>query len=135
MLASRFCSPANVNSTGEPAVLDAIGSNSVAADDLTLIANQIPSGKFGMFIVSQTTGMTVPPGSQGLLCLTGNIGRFNSNIFQGPTGSVQVNLGSIPVNPPVAVLPGDTWHFQCWYRDSNPARTSNFTDALSITFE
>ena len=33
-----------------------------------------------------------------------------------------------------AVLPGDTWHFQCWYRDANPGVTSNFSDGLSITF-
>jgi hypothetical protein len=30
---------------------------------------------------------------------------------------------------------GDTFHFQCWYRDVNPLPTSNFSDAVSITFE
>ncbi len=29
---------------------------------------------------------------------------------------------------------GDTWNFQCWYRDNNPVPTSNFTDAVSVTF-
>jgi len=32
-----------------------------------------------------------PPGSQGFICLTGNIGRYNaaSQIIQGPMGAVQ----------------------------------------------
>ncbi|MCP3916270.1 MAG: hypothetical protein GY711_12005 [bacterium] len=30
--------------------------------------------------------------------------------------------------------PGETWNFQCWYRDNNPGPTSNFTDAVSVTF-
>ncbi|MCP3996840.1 MAG: hypothetical protein GY722_17525 [bacterium] len=33
------------------------------------------------------------------------------------------------------VLPGDTWTFQCWFRDHDPALTSNFTDAVSVTFQ
>ena len=47
---------------------------------------------------------------------------------------IQIDLTSIPVNPPIAVQPGDTWHFQCWYRDSNPGQTSNFTDAVRVMF-
>ncbi|MCP3919930.1 MAG: hypothetical protein GY711_30745 [bacterium] len=27
------------------------------------------------------------------------------------------------------VLAGETWFFQCWYRDNNPGPTSHFTDA------
>jgi hypothetical protein len=33
------------------------------------------------------------------------------------------------------VMPGETWNFQCWYRDANPGPTSNFTDGISITFD
>jgi hypothetical protein len=36
---------------------------------------------------------------------------------------------------PVAILPGETWNFQAWYRDLNPGTTSNFTDGISITFQ
>ena len=57
-----------------------------------------------------------------------------SQIIQGPTGSLMLDLGAIPVNPPTAVVPGDTWNFQCWYRDLNPTLTSNFSDGLTITF-
>ena len=33
-----------------------------------------------------------------------------------------------------AILPGETWYFQAWFRDKNPAATSNFSDAIAIAF-
>ena len=56
-------------------------------------------------------------------------------IGQGPSFTLQIDLTSMPVNPPVAVLPGDTWNFQAWYRDNNLGPTNNFTDAVSVTFQ
>ena len=66
--------------------------------------------------------------------LAGNIGRFSrpSQIFQGPSGRLAIDLDAVPVNPPTAVLAGDVWHFQCWSRDAG--NTSNFTDAVRVTF-
>ena len=76
----------------------------------------------------------MPPGSNGYLCLgTANIGRYNGNVGQGPSFSLQLDLTSMPVNPPVAVQPGDTWNFQAWYRDVG--NSNNFTDAVSIDFQ
>ena len=104
-------------------------------NDVTLMVDQLPL-HFGYFLTSQTQGFFNPPGSQGIICLSGTIGRYNqiANIIQGPCGSLQVDLTAIPVNPPTAVLPGDTWNFQAWFRDNNPGLTSNFTDGVSITF-
>jgi hypothetical protein len=31
--------------------------------------------------------------------------------------------------------PKETWHSALWFRDLNPIKTSNFTDAVSITFQ
>jgi hypothetical protein len=28
---------------------------------------------------------------------------------------------------------GETWTFQAWYRDTNPAPNSNLTDAVAVT--
>ncbi len=39
------------------------------------------------------------------------------------------------LSPPAPILAGQTWNFTAWYRDSNPAKTSNFTDAVSMLFE
>ena len=104
---------------------------------MTLTASGLPPGQFGYFLAGRMQGFSNPPGSQGILCLAGNIGRYDEvpEIIQGPTGSFVLDLGSIPVNPPTAVQPGDTWNFQCWYRDANPGPTSNFTDAVSVTFQ
>ena len=33
-----------------------------------------------------------------------------------------------------AALAGETWHYQAWYRDSNPTATNNFTDAVSVSY-
>jgi hypothetical protein len=40
-------------------------------------------------------------------------------------------LNSLPGPPPNAVVTGDTWYFQAWFRDK---ATSNFTDGLSVLF-
>ncbi|MCP3916822.1 MAG: hypothetical protein GY711_14810 [bacterium] len=135
-LGTTYCAPAVINSTGQHGVISATGSHGVADNDLTLTAEQLPPS-FGYFLAGQTQGFTNPPGSQGNICLMGDIGRYDeaTDIIQGPTGEIQLDLTSIPVNPPTAILPGDTWNFQCWYRDNNPEPTSNFTDAVSLTFQ
>ena len=46
--------------------------------------------------------------------------------------SLGIDLTAIPTGPPSAVQPGETWHFQAWFRDG--AR-SNFTDAVAVTFQ
>ncbi|MCP3919272.1 MAG: hypothetical protein GY711_27345 [bacterium] len=133
-IGTNYCGPALPNSTGASAVITATGSAVVANNDLTLTAEFLPVGQFGYFLASETQGFFNPPGSAGFICLAGAIGRFNqaSNIIQGPVGSIQVDLTAIPVSPPEAVLIGDVWSFQCWFRDAGG--TSNFTDGVSITF-
>ncbi|MCP3916126.1 MAG: hypothetical protein GY711_11270, partial [bacterium] len=134
-LGTSYCDPAAANSTGFWAHLDAIGSPVVQAGDVALTAWRIPNGQFGYFLVSRDPGAFMPPGSAGLLCLSGNIGRYNrlTELIQGPSGVLSIDLGSVPVNPAAAVVPGDVWRFQCWYRDVGAS--SNFTNALEIAFQ
>ncbi|MCP3916024.1 MAG: hypothetical protein GY711_10750 [bacterium] len=75
-----------------------------------------------------------PPGSAGFVCVSGNIGRFDrpADIIRGPFDGIEIDVSAVPVNPPATILPGDTWHFQCWYRDVGG--TNNFTDAVSVMF-
>jgi Lamin Tail Domain len=135
----RYCSPAVANSTGFGGVLIATGSFVAADNLLNLTASQMPPNQFGYFLTSQTQGFVAqPPGSQGNLCLSGNIGRFNGQVQNsGPGGefTIPVDLTAMPVSPPHAVVAGETWNFSTWYRDVNPGPTSNFSDAVSITFE
>ena len=140
LLGTPYCSPANVNSSGQPARISATGTQIIANNDFTLVANDLPPGEFGYFLVGSNQGMLMPPGSQGVICLacTGfggcaGIGRYNQvgSIIQGPTGSLTIDLDGLPLTPSTAVQSGDVWNFQCWYRDLG---SNNFTDALSVTF-
>jgi hypothetical protein len=130
-IGTSYCTPAISNSTGMPGVISADGSVSVAANNVTLTADQLPVN-FGYFLTSQTQGLFNPPNSNGFICILGSIGRYNGNVGTGPSFSLQIDLTTIPVNPPVAVAPGETWNFQCWYRDVG--NTNNFTDAVEILF-
>ncbi len=138
-IGTTYCSPNNGNSTGLPAIITAIGSLDVLLNDFALNGNQLPMGQFGYFLTSQTQGFVpFPGGSQGVLCLSGTIGRPAGPVFNSGAdgvGSVQVDLTLLPLTPPVAAMPGETWNFQAWYRDVNPAPTSNFTDAVAVTFQ
>ncbi len=136
---TAYCGPANLNSAGFSAVISGVGSPVAAANDLTLTARQLPPGKVGYFLASQTQAFVpFPPGSQGNLCLGGTIARFAGQIqSSGSAGeiSIPVDLTSIPTTPPHTVVAGETWNFQLWYRDKNPTSTSNFSDGLSISYQ
>ena len=82
-----YCSPAFPNSTGLPARLSVAGTRVVRVNDLTLHASQLPPGEPGFFLVSRDTGAFQPPGALGVLCLGGQIGRYNRNgeVGQGPS--------------------------------------------------
>ena len=120
-------------------MLSAFGSPWVAHDDVTLTAAQLPPAQTGIFLNSQEAGF-VPflGGGDGTLCLGGAIGRYSAQT--GSTGAageleLALDLTATPTpSGPTAVHAGETWRFQCWYRDVNPGPTSNLTDAVAILF-
>lgn len=129
------------NSTGRAGQLVASGSRHASGNDFTLQAFQLPPGASGYFLMSESSGLTVQPGnSQGNLCLGGSIGRLAHQIFAagpGGTGLATVDLAAIPQPMGSAqVLAGETWFAQTWHRDSvGGVSTSNFTSAVSVTFD
>lgn len=141
-IGTSYCS-AVANSTGAPAILSAVGSEAVATNDVTLTCTGLPPSSFGYFLSGTVQGLVMGPGgSQGNLCVGGNVGRFNRAAFgeiqnSGPSGefSLTIDLSNMPTPTGAeALVPGDTRTFQCWYRDANPAATSNFSDGVEITF-
>ncbi|MCP3919008.1 MAG: hypothetical protein GY711_25975 [bacterium] len=135
---SLGCLPALPNSTGGPSEIAAQGTPQIGSTPITLTVTQLPQNQFGYFLVSQTTGSSFPPGSQGRLCLSGSIGRFvrpGEIRFSGATGSfaLDVDLLDVP-SPPGQITPG-SWYFQSWYRDANPTQTSNFTPYVRIDLQ
>jgi len=131
----RYCD-LTPNSAGLGAVIDASGATSVTANNLVFDVVGLPSNVFGFFVASKVEAYTPNlGGGQGTLCITNPCLRFSEDIrFSGPGGAVtfQPNLAALPMG--VAVLPGESWRFQYWYRDSNPSTTSNLTEALRILF-
>lgn len=137
-LGSTYCFPAAVNSTGQSGHIQAVGNPLAQADLVSLLALQIPANEFGYFVLGDAqTFIPLPGGSQGNLCVSGNLGRFVSQAAStGPTGSLEisVNTSALPTWRRTPLLPGQTWNFQAWFTDNNPGTTSNFTDAVSVTF-
>ncbi|MEZ5976521.1 MAG: hypothetical protein R3E96_17255 [Planctomycetota bacterium] len=143
-IGTRYCSPAVPNTTGESGRMRVEGSRYLAIGQLDMHAMRLPEGEFGYFLASRTQGLvTAPGGSQGNLCLSGAIARFNrpGEIFLVSAGQarVEVDMNDMPVPPSwgVPILAGETGNFQCWHRDFLPGigSTSNFTDAVSVNFE
>ncbi|MCP3919700.1 MAG: hypothetical protein GY711_29555 [bacterium] len=140
-IGTNYCGPAVPNSSGASGTISASGSPAVADNNLTLTASSLPQNQFGYFLASSTQGFIMNPGgSNGNFCLgTGNTtGRYNGNVQNsGSSGefSLTIDLTAVPIAVApgtIALQPGDTWNFQCWFRDTN--MENNFTDGLEITF-
>ncbi|MEM1450539.1 MAG: hypothetical protein AAF957_09295 [Planctomycetota bacterium] len=142
-IGTSYCGPANVNSTGFPAILTLSGSPVVSANLLTANVDSMPLNAFGFFLVSQAQGFVANPGgSQGNLCLGGAIGRYvgpGQIQNSGMTGSISLMLDLTMVPQPngfVAVQPGETWNFTAWFRDAiMGSATSNFSQGVEIVFQ
>lgn len=138
------CAPALANSSGLSATAHALGSADASAAALTLRATKLPKNQFGLFAGSRTfQAPAAVPGSAGQLCLAGSIGRYigpGQIVSSGPFGSFDVVIqptALVDGQGATAAIPGETWYFQAWFRDFVPqvGATSNFTDAIALTFE
>jgi hypothetical protein len=138
----RYCSPASPNSTSESGSISVTGSLVLFLNEVDLTARSLSLNSSGYFITSRTQGYTYPVGnSQGALCVQGLVGRYvgpGQILNSGSTGTftLPINVNAMPTPTGlVQALPGETWNFQAWHRDANPTLTSNFTDAVSVTFQ
>ncbi|MEZ6017658.1 MAG: hypothetical protein R3F49_21290 [Planctomycetota bacterium] len=141
-IGASYCA-ATRNSTGVSAFLYASGSLLASQNDCTLQGLSLPHNAAAFFLASRTQDFVAfPAGSAGNLCLGGAIGRYvgpGQIKNSGAAGAVSLTLDLAVVPSPtgaVSVTPGETWSFQCWYRDSvNGAATSNFTSGRAIPFQ
>lgn len=130
------------NASGGVATIGALGSTTVAANDLRLRCSGMPRFAFGFFLVSRTLGFAAHPGgSAGNLCLGGAIGRYQQQVqSSGAAGLIEltVDLTALPQpTGPIAAIAGETWHFSTWFRDVTAmgGATSNFSDVVSVAFD
>jgi hypothetical protein len=104
-----------------------------------LSVSGLPPSKFGLIFMGDATIPALPM-ADGMRCVGGSLFRFGARLSDGSgvltegpgiVGWTWNNLGSAG-----HILAGDTWSFQCWYRDpKGPCGTgSNASSALAITF-
>ena len=135
-----YCAPVS-NSTGAPAMISGSGTAVVHLNNFVLTSSNLPHNAAAFFLSSRTQGFDLNhAGSTGTLCLGNPFGRLVGGVVanSGTTGiaSVTPDLNAMPQpSGAVAVLPGETWNFQCWYRDVvGGAATSNFSYGLTVLF-
>jgi hypothetical protein len=132
VVSDRYCE-ALPNSTGEPALLHALGCSDTLANDFELLATPVPAGQPGLFFFGPGE-MSLPFGN-GRRCVTGGV----ADIHRLPTTSADAS-GDLALNVDFgtvgAIAPGSTWKFQALFRD--PAAQGagfNLSDGLSVTFQ
>ena len=124
------------NSAGSGAELFITGSPSLAAQDLTLGASAGPAGAPILFFYGND--LVSAPLGQGTLCAGGSIQRVAVSFFDmlGQT-TYAIDFQNDPVSAgATALLPGTTWIFQGWFRDTDAtgATTFDFSSAMNVTF-
>lgn len=129
-----------LNSSGARGALEIVGDRDVSFGHLEVRASSLPAGASSMLLASRDTAFVANPGaSSGNLCLGGSIARFVGSIDDAdPAGEVSFAVPGLVVptpGGPESIETGDTWSFQVWYRDNDPAPTSNFTETRSVSFE
>ena len=129
----RICE-AQANSTGQPATLTSTGSSSLSANDLQLVASDLPSSTVGLFFYG--SGTTSLPVGNGTLCIGGTIRRLPVE-FATPTGTMTHALDTSAAGSPSGpITAGTTWGFQAWFRDNTAGGALfNLTEAVAIAFE
>jgi len=141
-LGTVYCT-SNPNSTGVQGTIQITGTRKLSCNAVTLKAAALHLPSFGFFITSTQAGnVSNPAGSEGVLCLGGTIGRYQTPDqvqFSFATGTFQltIDLQNLPTSLGlVAGSVGETWRFQAWYRDQvSGVPTSNFTNAASMVLE
>ena len=132
------------NSSGLGALIGTAGSSSVAADDLNLVATQLPANATVLFLAANMLSRS--PFMDGLLCIGGpgsKIYRLPPATTSGADGSATLGSGLVALSNTNAVpikggiIPGDTWYFQTFFRDMGAGGCgtgANTSNVVGVTF-
>lgn len=130
--ATNYC-VVTPNTYSNGALIQALGSNSIAANGFTLSATGVPPGHAGRFALS--TAQTQAPFGDGVLCLGGVVRRFPI-VWGDANGAASFALDFTNTTQPGYLIgAGSTWNFQLIFRDPlGGPLTFNTSDAVSVTF-
>ena len=128
------------NSTGAGAVLAACGSSSIAADNLMLeVTGLPPNAAATLFMGSAQITWPFGDGLRVVGAGAGTLRRFPlqqagalGDFVSGP--GIAASTQAFPTATQIHA--GQTWNFQCWYRDAAGAcgGTTNLSNGLSVDF-
>lgn len=133
--ATTYCAGTE-NSTGEVARLGAHGSPRVAdGRDVEILGNGLPAGSYAVMFASRVPTMVPNPGGAlGNLCVGGALSRSRP-LTVSAFGAARVWLSEILAGTGSAPTVGDTWRFQCWYRDHDVSGPiSRLSNAVAMDF-
>jgi hypothetical protein len=131
------------NSSGAGASLRACGTSSVMADDLVLLATGLPPDSTALLCMSRGSTAAGQPFGDGVLC----IGAPGARLYRFPVHDSGA-AGSFDEGPGLVafthahfandgqITAGDTWYFQCLFRDaSGPCgKGFNSSNGLAVSF-
>ncbi len=129
----------NTNSTGFPAIIDYLGSASLAANDLSLFASPCAYNQFGVFFYGPEQ-IDIPFGNGHLCVGAGGVGLFRLNPPVQVNGFGDASRDLDYTVPPMnggagEVTSGSTWNFQFWFRDPMAGGSAfNTSNGLSVLF-
>jgi hypothetical protein len=127
---ANYCVTAPNSASPTGAVMGAVGSNSITANNLRLYATGTATSTFGLFFYGDAAVQA--PSGNGFVCVGGSVYRLPP-VWTGGGGTPSWNLDvTTPPQPGGLITPGSTWHFQCWFRDG--AGAWNYSDGLRVTF-
>lgn len=129
------------NSTGAGGLLAWTGGTvSTASDDFVFTASQLPLNRSGLLYMGSTSKRPLAF-YDGLRCISTPNYRYPL-ASSGATGMITYGPGLIAhaaLTFPTGghIDPGETWYFQCWYRDgSGPCGTgANLTNVVRVQFQ
>ena len=115
---TNYCT-SSPNSTGSASTISAGGSASLADQDLTLTADNIPASQFGIFYFGPAQ-LSLPFGN-GTRCVGGSAGEptYRLPVISESGGLLthSIDFASQGANLAAVQADGGSVNFQCWYRD------------------
>ncbi len=135
-LGQQLTCPGSPNTFGAEGHLSVMGSLAVSDSRLTLHASQLPPGKLALFLYGQS-GMPYNIQSGGQLCISGGIFRMLPAGLIGEWGERILDVDFTIPREAQNLMPGTTWAFQVWYRDSFPGLPSftGTTNAVEVLLQ
>jgi hypothetical protein len=130
---TTFCTAAGNSFDPNGAQIAFTGTTNVSLNNFTIAASSLPPNKTGLFFYGQNQTAQVPFGN-GFRCIGSPLFRLpatTSNIFGDI--SFELDMNSLP--PGGQIHYGQTWNFQCWYRDPAAGGANyNASNGLSAPF-